>query len=81
MTIPPKYNFAITPDWNDYDTFVDMKEHGRHFLDNHNYKDIHMPNNTHTGVFIGIFMLVGGFFLIFQSIIPFLICVVVSSEL
>ena len=53
-----------------------MKEHGRHFLDNHNYKDIHMPNNTHTGVFIGIFMLVGGFFLIFQSIIPFLICVV-----
>ena len=23
--IPPKYNFAITPDWNDYDTFVDMK--------------------------------------------------------
>ena len=74
--IPPKYNFAITPDWNDYDTFVDMKEHGRHFLDNHNYKDIHMPNNTHTGVFIGIFMLVGGFFLIFQSIIPFLICVV-----
>ena len=28
--IPPKYNFAITPDWNDYDTFVDMKEHGRH---------------------------------------------------
>ena len=44
--IPPKYNFAITPDWNDYDTFVDMKEHGRHYLDNHNYKDIHMPNNT-----------------------------------
>ena len=43
--IPPKYNFAITPDWNDYDTFVDMKEHGRHYLDNHNYKDIHMPNN------------------------------------
>ena len=73
--IPPKYNFAITPDWNDYDTFVDMKEHGRHFLDNHNYKDIHMPNNTHTGVFMGIFMLVGGFFLIFESIIPFLICV------
>ena len=32
--IPPKYNFAITPDWNDYDTFVDMKEHGRHYLDN-----------------------------------------------
>ena len=24
-----------------------MKEHGRHYLDNHNYKDIHMPNNTH----------------------------------
>jgi cytochrome aa3-600 menaquinol oxidase subunit 1 len=43
-----------------------MKEHGRHFLDNHNYKDIHMPNNTHTGVFMGIFMLVGGFFLIQQ---------------
>ena len=36
--IPPKYNFAITPDWNDYDTFVDMKEHGRHYLDNHNIK-------------------------------------------
>jgi hypothetical protein len=37
-----KYNFAITPDWNDYDTFVDMKEHGRHFLDNHNYKVVVM---------------------------------------
>ena len=44
--IPPKYNFNHS-DWNDYDTFVDMKEHGRHFLDNHNYKDIHMPNNTY----------------------------------
>ena len=68
--IPPKYNFAITPDWNDYDTFVDMKEHGRHYLDNHNYKDIHMPNNTHTGVIMGIFMLLGGFFLIFETVIP-----------
>ena len=51
--IPPKYNFAITPDWNDYDTFVDMKEHGRHYLDNHNYKDIHMPNNTPVGFWMG----------------------------
>ena len=74
--IPPKYNFAITPDWNDYDTFVDMKEHGRHYLDNHNYKDIHMPNNTHTGVIMGIFMLLGGFFLIFETVIPLAICLV-----
>lgn len=65
--IPPKYNFAITPDWNDYDTFVDMKEHGRHYLDNHNYKDIHMPNNTPVGFWIGIFMTIGGFFLIFRN--------------
>lgn len=50
-----------------------MKEHGRRFLNNHNYRDVHMPNSTHTGVFIGIFMLVGGFFLTFQSIILFLI--------
>ena len=47
-----------------------MKEHGRHYLDNHNYKDIHMPNNTHTGVIMGIFMLLGGFFLIFETVIP-----------
>ncbi|PPJ92196.1 cytochrome ubiquinol oxidase subunit I, partial [Staphylococcus aureus] len=33
---PPKYNCAITPDWNDYDTFVHIKEHGRQYLDNHN---------------------------------------------
>ena len=72
--IPPKYNFAITPDWNDYDTFVDMKEHGRHYLDNHNYKDIHMPNNTPVGFWIGIFMTIGGFFLIFETVIPALIC-------
>lgn len=72
--IPPKYNFAITPDWNDYDTFVDMKEHGRHYLDNHNYKDIHMPNNTPVGFWMGIFMTIGGFFLIFESIVPALIC-------
>ncbi|HEH9322416.1 TPA: cytochrome aa3 quinol oxidase subunit I [Staphylococcus aureus] len=72
--IPPKYNFAITPDWNGYDTFVDMKEHGRHYLDNHNYKDIHMPNNTPVGFWIGIFMTIGGFFLIFETVIPALIC-------
>ena len=53
-----------------------MKEHGRHYLDNHNYKDIHMPNNTHTGVIMGIFMLLGGFFLIFETIIPAAICLV-----
>ena len=72
--IPPKYNFAITPDWNDYDTFVDMKEHGRHYLDNHNYKDIHMPNDTPVGFWMGIFFTIGGFFLIFETLVPAIIC-------
>ncbi len=44
-----------------------MKEHGRHYLDNHTYKDIHMPNNTPVGFWIGIFMTIGGF-LIFENL-------------
>ena len=74
--MPPKYNFAITPDWNDYDTFVNMKEHGRHYLDNHNYSDIHMPNNTPVGFWMGIFFTIGGFFLVFETILPAVICLI-----
>ncbi|MBD1773984.1 cytochrome ubiquinol oxidase subunit I, partial [Staphylococcus aureus] len=37
-------------------------------------KDIHMPNNTPVGFWIGIFMTIGGFFLIFETVIPALIC-------
>ena len=74
--MPPKYNFAITPDWNDYDTFVDMKEHGRHYLDNNNYTDIHMPNNTPVGFWMGILFTIGGFFLIFETLVPAIICLI-----
>ncbi|MBD1773986.1 cytochrome ubiquinol oxidase subunit I, partial [Staphylococcus aureus] len=37
-------------------------------------KDIHMPNNTPVGFWIGIFMTIGGFFLIFETVISALIC-------
>ena len=53
-----------------------MKKQGRHYLDNHNYKDIHMPNNTPVGFFMGIFMTIGGFFLTFDTIIPAIICLI-----
>lgn len=75
-SIPPVYNFAITPDWDDLDTFVDMKKQGRHYLDNHNYKDIHMPNNTPVGCFMAIFLTVGCFFLTFETIVPAIICLI-----
>nr|WP_241864541.1 cytochrome aa3 quinol oxidase subunit I [Staphylococcus massiliensis] len=67
---PPHYNFAVTPDWDDYDTFVDMKSKGRHFLDNKNYGEIHMPNNTHVGFWMSIFFTIAGFFLVFETILP-----------
>lgn len=68
--IPPHYNFAITPHWDDLDSFVEMKAQGRHYLDNHDYKDIHMPNNTHIGFWMGILFFIGGFFLVFETILP-----------
>lgn len=69
-----KYNFVIILDWNDYDIFVDMKEYGCYYLDNYNYKDIYMLNNIFVGFWIGIFMIIGGFFLIFEIVILVLIC-------
>src|SRR5699024_12671473 len=78
--MPPKYNFAITPDWNDYDTFVNMKEHGRHYLDNHSYSDIHMPNNTPVVFWMGLFFTFGVFFLVFDTILPAVICLIVIFD-
>src|SRR5699024_674535 len=74
--MPPKYNFAVTPDYNDYDTFVNLKELGRHYLDNHNYTDKHMTNNTPVDFLIGIFFTIGIFFLVFETIIPAVFCLI-----
>ena len=71
--IPPHYNFAITPEWYDTETFVEMKQNGKHYLDNRNYEDIHMPNNTHVGFWMAVSFLFGGFFLVFETYIPAII--------
>src|SRR5699024_11709523 len=68
--MPPEYNFAVIPDWNDYDTFVNMKEHGRHYLDNQNYTDIHMPNNPPVGFCLGTLFTIGGSSLLFETLLP-----------
>lgn len=71
--MPPHYNFAITPKWYDTETFVEMKQNGKHYLDDRDYKDIHMPNNTHVGFWMAVCFLFGGFFLVFETYIPAII--------
>ncbi len=49
---PPAYNFAFTPVVRERDAWADMKEHGyKRPLED--FRPIHMPKNTGTGVYIG----------------------------
>lgn len=57
---PPIYNFAFTPVVYDRDAWWDMKQHGyRRPLSN--FKPIHMPRNTGTGVILAVLSSVFGF--------------------
>jgi cytochrome o ubiquinol oxidase subunit 1 len=60
----PVYNFARIPVVHDLDAFRDMKEKGQAYLQPDHYHDIHMPNDTAIGLFIGAFTFLLGFALV-----------------
>lgn len=64
---PPFYNFAIIPQVNNQrDVFWQMKKEGRAYQKPKQYKPIHMPKNTSSGVIISIFSLVFSFSMIWH---------------
>lgn len=58
---PPFYNFATLPKANDIDAFTDMKRSGEAYAVPAKYEAIHMPNNTATGLVMGMLLTVFGF--------------------
>ncbi|MED5525461.1 MAG: cytochrome o ubiquinol oxidase subunit I [Pseudomonadota bacterium] len=63
---PPFYNFAHTPVVHDLDAWWDEKKKGTAYKQVAPYEPIHMPKNTASGVFVGAFMTVCGFALIWD---------------
>jgi cytochrome o ubiquinol oxidase subunit 1 len=58
---PPFYNFATLPKADDIDAFTDMKRSGEAYAVPAKYEAIHMPNNTATGLVMGMLLTVFGF--------------------
>ncbi|MBC1608064.1 cytochrome aa3 quinol oxidase subunit I [Listeria welshimeri] len=63
--VPPKYNFAVLPEWNDLDDFWNRKQKGDSYVNDKNYKPIHMPSNTMVGFVMSVFFFIAGFGLVF----------------
>ncbi|MBC2278594.1 cytochrome aa3 quinol oxidase subunit I [Listeria welshimeri] len=63
--VPPKYNFAVLPEWNDLDDFWNRKQNGNPYVNDKNYKPIHMPSNTMVGFVMSVFFFIAGFGLVF----------------
>ncbi|ARM71650.1 TPA_asm: cytochrome ubiquinol oxidase subunit I [Listeria monocytogenes] len=63
--VPPKYNFAVLPEWNDLDDFWNRKQKGDPYVNDKNYKPIHMPSNTMVGFVMSVFFFIAGFGLVF----------------
>ncbi|EJU7555447.1 cytochrome aa3 quinol oxidase subunit I [Listeria monocytogenes] len=63
--VPPKYNFAVLPEWNDLDDFWNRKQKGDPYVIDKNYKPIHMPSNTMVGFVMSVFFFIAGFGLVF----------------
>ncbi|MCD7672443.1 cytochrome aa3 quinol oxidase subunit I [Listeria monocytogenes] len=63
--VPPKYNFAVLPEWNDLDDFWNGKQKGDPYVNDKNYKLIHMPSNTMVGFVMSVFFFIAGFGLVF----------------
>ncbi|KAA2213396.1 cytochrome o ubiquinol oxidase subunit I [Teichococcus oryzae] len=61
----PFYNFAETPHVRDIDAYWDMKEQGLS-PKTHDFRPIHMPSNTATGVVVGAISTVLGFALVWH---------------
>ncbi|SHM78484.1 cytochrome bo3 quinol oxidase subunit 1 apoprotein [Pseudomonas asturiensis] len=58
---PPFYNFAELPKADDIDAFTDAKRAGTAYNVPAKYSAIHMPNNTPTGLYMGMLLTVFGF--------------------
>ncbi|RMQ44489.1 Cytochrome o ubiquinol oxidase, subunit I [Pseudomonas cichorii] len=58
---PPFYNFAELPEAKDIDAFTDAKRAGTAYKVPARYSAIHMPNNTPTGLYMGLLLTVFGF--------------------
>ncbi|KPX02355.1 cytochrome o ubiquinol oxidase subunit I [Pseudomonas savastanoi] len=58
---PPFYNFAELPKADDIDAFTDAKRVGTAYKVPARYSAIHMPNNTATGLYMGMLLTVFGF--------------------
>ncbi|MFJ4347198.1 cytochrome o ubiquinol oxidase subunit I [Pseudomonas sp. NPDC089401] len=58
---PPFYNFAHMPEKVGLDCWNEAKEAGVAYKVPGKYEAIHMPNNTATGLFMGMFLTVFGF--------------------
>ncbi|MBI6855311.1 cytochrome o ubiquinol oxidase subunit I [Pseudomonas lijiangensis] len=58
---PPFYNFAELPEAKDIDAFTDAKRAGTAYKVPAHYSAIHMPNNTPTGLYMGLLLTVFGF--------------------
>ncbi|WWP00098.1 MAG: cytochrome o ubiquinol oxidase subunit I [Candidatus Dasytiphilus stammeri] len=56
---PPFYNFAVIPEVEERDAFWDIKH--KHKYQSNDYKEIHMPQNSSTGIVIATFSALFGF--------------------
>ncbi|HEX8593579.1 MAG TPA: cbb3-type cytochrome c oxidase subunit I, partial [Pseudomonas sp.] len=63
---PPFYNFAELPKADEIDAFTANKRAGTAYKVPAHYSDIHMPNNTATGVVMGLLLTVFGFAMIWH---------------
>ncbi|WP_036300491.1 cytochrome o ubiquinol oxidase subunit I [Methylomarinum vadi] len=61
---PPEYNFAIIPEVESLDAFMEMKEQGLAYKRPTHYQDIHMPKNTSVGFVFGALSFLFGFAMI-----------------
>jgi cytochrome o ubiquinol oxidase subunit 1 len=79
----PAYNFAVIPEASTRDVFWEMKQHQ---LPKPHYKDIHVPKNTASGIYISIFAFLAGFGFVWEitwlavvSIIGIIACLIART--
>jgi cytochrome o ubiquinol oxidase subunit 1 len=80
---PPFYNFAIIPEVHERDDFW-VKKHTEASDEKPQYQDIHMPQNTPLGLYIGILSFIFGFAMIWYmfwlaaiSFLGMVVCVII----
>jgi cytochrome o ubiquinol oxidase subunit I len=79
----PHYNFAVIPEVKSRDAFWDMKHLHRPKAA---YKDIHMPRNTASGIYISIFAFLTGFGFVWEmnwlavvGVIGIIVCLITRT--